>query len=304
MCRNDPHHIIDQAAFRWKRLFLLTAGLINDKKREKSVMPQLNEKAAQNLSALRAQKPLIHNITNYVVMNYTANALLAMGASPVMAHAQNEVEDMVAFAGALVLNIGTLTDDWILSMITAGRKASAQQIPVILDPVGSGATPLRTDSAKKIIAETRVSVIRGNASEILSLRHAESKTKGVDTIHSVEEAAKTATVLAQELDTTLAITGPVDLVTDGDRVIRVKNGHPLMGYVTGTGCTATVTIGAFLAVDADPVTATATALAYFGLAGEIAGQNASAPGSFMIQMLDALYTITPEVLAAGSKFED
>jgi hydroxyethylthiazole kinase len=264
-------------------------------------MPHLNEKAAQNLSALRTQKPLIHNITNYVVMNYTANALLAMGASPVMAHAQNEVEEMVSFAGALVLNIGTLTDDWILSMITAGRKASEQQIPVILDPVGSGATALRTESAKKIIAETRVRVIRGNASEILSLRHAESKTKGVDSIHSVEEAAKTATVLAQELDTTLAITGPVDLITDGQRVIRVKNGHPLMGFVTGTGCTATVTIGAFLAVDADPVTATATALAYFGLAGEIAGQNASAPGSFMIQMLDALYTITPETLAAGCK---
>jgi hydroxyethylthiazole kinase len=266
-------------------------------------MPQLNRKAAQNLSALRTQKPLIHNITNYVVMNYTANALLAMGASPVMAHAHNEVEDMVAFAGALVLNIGTLTDDWILSMITAGRKASEQQIPVILDPVGSGATPLRTDSAKKIIAETRVGVIRGNASEILSLRHAESKTKGVDSIHSVEEAAKTATVLAQELDTTLAITGPVDLITDGDRVIRVKNGHPLMGFVTGTGCTATVTIGAFLAVDSDPVTATATALAYFGLAGEIAGQNASAPGSFMIQMLDALYTITPKDLETGCKIE-
>jgi hydroxyethylthiazole kinase len=267
-------------------------------------MPQLNEKAAQNLSALRARKPLIHNITNYVVMNYTANALLAMGASPVMAHAQNEVEDMVALAGALVLNIGTLTDDWILSMITAGRKASEQQIPVILDPVGSGATTLRTDSAKKIIAETRVSVIRGNASEILSLRHAESKTKGVDSIHSVDEAARTATVLAQELDTTLAITGPVDLITGGERVIRVKNGHPLMGYVTGTGCTATVTIGAFLAVDADPVTAAATALAYFGLAGEIAGQNASAPGSFMIQMLDALYTITPEALETGCKIEE
>jgi hydroxyethylthiazole kinase len=266
-------------------------------------MPHLNEKAAQNLSALRTQKPLIHNITNYVVMNYTANALLAMGASPVMAHAQNEVEEMVSFAGALVLNIGTLTDDWILSMITAGRKASEQQIPVILDPVGSGATALRTESAKKIIAETRVRVIRGNASEILSLRHAESKTKGVDSIHSVEEAAKTATVLAQELDTTLAITGPVDLITDGQRVIRVKNGHPLMGFVTGTGCTATVTIGAFLAVEADPVIATATALAYFGLAGEIAGQTASAPGSFMIQMLDALYTITPEALAAGCKIE-
>ena len=267
------------------------------------MIKQLNEKAATNLTALREQKPLIHNITNYVVMNYTANALLAMGASPVMAHAQNEVKDMVAFAGALVLNIGTLTDDWITSMLQAGKKASEQRTPIILDPVGSGATPLRTDSANKIIDQTSVSVIRGNASEILSLRHAESKTKGVDSIHSVEEAAKTATILAQELDTTLAITGPVDLITDGNRVIRVSNGHPLMGYVTGTGCTATVTIGAFLAVDDDPVSATATALAYFGLAGEVAGQNASAPGSFMIQMIDALYNITPQDLIAGCKIE-
>ena len=266
-------------------------------------MKHLNEKAAKNLTAVREQKPLIHNITNYVVMNYTANALLAMGASPVMAHAQNEVEDMVSFAGALVLNIGTLTDDWIFSMIKAGKKASERQTPIILDPVGSGATPLRTDAAKKIIDQTRVSVIRGNASEILSLRHAESKTKGVDSIHSVEEAAKTATVLSQELDTTLAITGPVDLITDGSRAIRVANGHPLMGYVTGTGCTATVTIGAFLAVDDDPVSATATALAFFGLAGEVAGENASAPGSFMVQMIDALYTITPQDLKEGCKIE-
>jgi hydroxyethylthiazole kinase len=267
-------------------------------------MDPLVEKAAKNLSAIRDKKPLIHNITNYVVMNYTANALLAMGASPVMAHATNEVEDMVSFAGALVLNIGTLSNDWITAMLKAGRKASEQQTPIILDPVGSGATPLRTRSAKKIIAETHISVIRGNASEILSLRHRESKTKGVDAIHSVDEAATTAKVLAQELKTTLAITGPVDLITDGARVIRVANGHPLMGYVTGTGCTATVTIGAFLAVDDDPVSATATALAYFGLAGEVAGQNASAPGSFMIQMLDALYSITPQALKKGCKIEE
>ena len=266
-------------------------------------MEKLNDMAAHNLNAVREKKPLIHNITNFVVMNYTANALLAMGASPVMAHAQNEVEDMVSLAGALVLNIGTLTDDWIDSMIKAGKKASENGTPIILDPVGSGATALRTDSAKKIIDQTRISVIRGNASEILSLRRTESKTKGVDSIHSVEEAAKAATVLAQELNTTLAITGPVDLVTDGKRVIRVANGHPLMGCVTGTGCTATVTIGAFLAVDTDPVSATATALAYFGLAGEVAAQSASAPGSFMIQMIDALYSITAEELKKGCKIK-
>ena len=264
-------------------------------------MTALSGKAAENLVALREKKPLIHNITNYVVMNYTANALLAMGASPVMAHAQNEVEDMVAFAGALVLNIGTLSDDWISSMIKAGKKASQLDTPIVLDPVGSGATPLRTKSAKSIISETNIKVIRGNASEILSLRDENSKTKGVDSIHSVEEAAEAARNLAQELRTTLAITGPVDLVTDGTRILRVSNGHPLMGYVTGTGCTATAAIGAFLAVDNDPLNATATALSFFGLAGEIAAETASAPGTFSIRMLDALYTITPEKLREGCR---
>jgi hydroxyethylthiazole kinase len=266
-------------------------------------MTALSEKAAENLVALREKKPLIHNITNYVVMNYTANALLAMGASPVMAHAQNEVEDMVAFAGALVLNIGTLTDDWISSMIKAGKKASQLGTPIVLDPVGSGATPLRTNAARNIISQTKIKVIRGNASEILSLRDENSKTKGVDSIHSVDEAAEAARNLSDELHTTLAITGPVDLVTNGTRILRVSNGHPLMGYVTGTGCTATATIGAFLAVDNDPLSATATALAFFGLAGEIAAKTASAPGTFMIQMLDALYTITPEKLREGCKIQ-
>jgi hydroxyethylthiazole kinase len=267
-------------------------------------MKNLSEKAALNLDAVRKKKPLIHNITNYVVMNYTANALLAMGASPVMAHAPNEVEQMVSFAGALVLNIGTLDNDWIDSMIKAGKKATALKTPVILDPVGSGATSLRTDSAKKIINETNISVIRGNASEILSLKSSDSKTKGVDSIHSVEDASETAKTLAGELKTTLAITGPVDLITDGARTVHVSNGHPLMAYVTGTGCTASAIIGAFLAVDNDPFSAAATALAFLGMAGEVAGKKAQAPGSFMIEMLDALYLITPEKLEAGCKIEE
>ena len=265
-------------------------------------MTDLREKAAQNLKTLREKKPLIHNITNYVVMNYTANALLAMGASPVMAHARGEVEEMVGFAGALVINIGTLSSRWIEAMIKAVKKAGSLGTPVVLDPVGSGATTMRTDTSKKIIAQGAVGVIRGNASEILSLRHSDSKTKGVDSIHSVDEAAETATVLARELGSTLAITGPTDLVTDGERIIKVANGHELMGYVTGTGCTATTTIGAFLAVDEDTVSATATALAFFGLAGEKAAEKASAPGSFMIALIDALYTITPDQLGAGCKF--
>jgi hydroxyethylthiazole kinase len=267
-------------------------------------LEDFSEKAAFNLAAVRDQNPLIHNITNLVAMNYTANALLAMGAAPVMAHDQGEVEEMVALAGALVINIGTLTEDWLTAMIKAGKKASEKDIPIILDPVGSGATPLRTKAARKIIAETHVRVIRGNASEIVSLKHTDSKTRGVESVHSVEEAAQAAEVLAEELKTTLAITGAVDLITDGNRVIRVSNGHPLMRYVTGAGCTATVTIAAFLAVDADPLSAAATALAFFGLAGEIAAETSSAPGSFMIRMLDALYLITPEELKKRCRIQE
>jgi len=264
-------------------------------------MSDYAQRAAHNLAALRAQKPLIHNITNFVVMNYTANALLAMGASPVMAQAPDQLEEMVGLAGALVLNIGTLTEEWIDSMLTAGKAAAERRLPVVLDPVGSGATALRTRSARRIISDVRPAVIRGNASEVLSLRDASSMTKGVDTLHAVDDAARSAAALARELRAVVAVTGPVDLVTDGSRTARVANGHSLMGRVTGTGCTATAAIGAFLAVDTDPLSAAATALAYFGLAGEVAAETAAAPGSFMIGMLDALYTISPEQLRDGCR---
>ncbi len=260
----------------------------------------LAKKAAENLKNLRDKKPLIHNITNFVVMNYTANALLACGASPVMAHAQEEVEEMVSFAGALVLNIGTLTPYWIESMLKAGKKANDVNVPIILDPVGSGATKLRTDSAKKLIDELSITVVRGNASEVLSLTHKGSKTKGVDSLHSVDDASDAAIQLAKELDTTLAITGAVDLVTDGQLIHRVSNGHELMRNITGTGCTATALIGAFLAVDKNPIEATSTALSFFGLAGELAASKAKMPGSFQIALLDALFTIDEKRLEEGA----
>jgi hydroxyethylthiazole kinase len=257
------------------------------------------DRAAHNLSAIREKRPLIHNITNFVAMNFTANVLLAMGASPVMAHAIHEVEEMVSRAAALVLNIGTLTEDRVTSMIAAGRKASVCQVPVIFDPVGSGATSFRSRSARQIIAETQPRVIRANPSEALSLMDASAQTRGLDAAHTVDQAIAAARHLSSELSATLAITGPLDLVTDGRLTLRIANGHPLMSRVTAMGCAATAVIGAFLSVDPDPVTAAATALAYFGLAGEIAGRQAAAPGSFMIQLLDALYTITPEQLKSG-----
>jgi hydroxyethylthiazole kinase len=262
---------------------------------------KLAKKAAENLNIMRKKKPLVHNITNYVVMNSTANALLACGASPVMAHAQEEVQEMVSLAGALVLNIGTLTPYWVDSMLMAGKRANEMNVPIILDPVGSGATNLRTQAAKKLIDNLSIRVVRGNASEVLSLAHEGSRTKGVDAIHSVDEAADAAIVLARELDTTLAITGEVDLITDGARVYMVHNGHELMGYVTGTGCTATALIGAFLAVDQDSVEAASTALAYFGLAGEKGAETAKAPGSFQVALLDALFAIDGEALQKGAK---
>jgi hydroxyethylthiazole kinase len=267
-------------------------------------MTALAQKAAENLAAIRRGRPLIHNITNFVVMNVTANALLACGASPVMAHAENEVEDMVAYAGALVLNIGTLTDTWVASMLKAGRRATELGKPIVLDPVGSGATRLRTDAAKAILAQTGVSIVRGNASEILSLAGRDSRTKGVDATASVDDAATVAGLLAQELGVTLAITGPTDLVTDGRRTVLVEGGHGLMPCVTGTGCSATVLVGAFHAVDPDPVSAAATALAYFGLAGEMAGAKAEGPGSFQMHLLDALHGLTPQDLAARCRIRE
>lgn len=267
-------------------------------------MSDLAQKAADNLRALRQTKPLIHNITNFVVMNYTANALLACGASPVMAHAENEVEEMVAYAGALVLNIGTLTDAWVAAMLKAGRRASALGKPIVLDPVGSGATSLRTETAKSILTWTKVSVVRGNASEILSLAGRDAATKGVDATDSMEDAGRAAGALARELGTTLAITGPTDLVTDGRRTLVIEGGHGLMPCVTGTGCSASALVGAFLAVDPDPVSAAATALAFFGLAGERAGARSEGPGSFQIHLLDTLYNLTPEELAHGCRIRE
>jgi len=264
-------------------------------------MTSLVEQTAENLITIRSNKPLVHNITNFVVMNFTANVLLATGASPVMAHAINEVEDMVGFAGALVLNIGTLTDTWVDSMVAAGQKATTINTPIILDPVGAGATTLRTDAAKRILQETGVSIVRGNSSEILALAGSASETRGVDAANTVAEAAGVAKVLAKELGTTLAITGPIDCITDGDRVIEVANGHDLMPYVTGTGCSATAIIGAFAAVEKDMVAAAAGALAFFGLAGEKAAAKAGGPGTFMIELLDALYNLSPEEFKAGAR---
>ena len=252
--------------------------------------------AAQALQAMRDARPLVHNITNYVVMNFTANVLLSAGASPIMAHAPEEMEELVAICSSLVINIGTLSAPWVDSMVLAGKTAAKLNKPVVLDPVGAGASKLRTDSAWRIIKEAGVSVIRGNASEIMALQMADATTRGVDSSHEVSEAKDIAQSLAKNLGATVAVTGAQDLVTDGYTTLSVDNGHELMSMVTGTGCAASSIIGAFVGSISDTLSATASGLAYFGVAGQWAATQAQLPGSFMIQFIDGLHQVSPAMV--------
>ena len=254
------------------------------------------EKSSDILEKIRREHPLVHNITNYVVMNFTANALLALGASPVMAHAIEEVEEMVGLANALVINIGTLSQPWIDSMVKAARAARDRSIPIVLDPVGAGATRFRTEAARRLMDEAPVAVLRGNASEILAVAGQKGITRGVESVHGVEEARLAARDLAKTYGTVVAVTGAEDFVTDGLRMARISNGHPLMGRVTGTGCTASAITGAFCAAETDAFAAAIGALVIFGIAGELAALPNPGPGSFQVGLLDALDAIDGAII--------
>jgi len=249
------------------------------------------------LRRLRERKPLVHQITNYVVMNETANATLALGALPVMAHAREEVEEMVALAGALVLNIGTLSPPWVEAMIAAGKAAGAAGTPVVLDPVGAGATRYRTDTAKRILAEVDVTVLRGNQGEVATLVGVAAEVRGVESIGGADEPADLARLAARSLGLVASVTGVVDHVSDGERVFAVANGHELLASVTGTGCMSSAITGCFLAAKPDaPLAAAAEALAAFGVAGEDAARDAKGPGSFHVGLYDALAALDPATL--------
>jgi hydroxyethylthiazole kinase len=253
--------------------------------------------AATSLRELRARKPLIHQITNYVVMNETANATLALGALPVMAHAREEVEEMVGLASALVLNIGTLSEHWIDAMLLAGRAANERGVPVVLDPVGAGATRYRTDTAKRLLDEIRIAVVRGNAGEVATLVGVDAEVRGVESIGEAADPGELARAAARELGAVAAVTGPVDHVSDGDQIVGVANGHELLGAVSGTGCMATAITGCFLAVKPDaPLEAAAEALVAFGVAGEDAARTAHGPGTFHAGLYDALAGLEPDTL--------
>jgi len=245
----------------------------------------------KDVEKIRKNAPLVHNFTNYVVMNTTANALLALGASPVMAHAVPEVEEMVQIAGALVINIGTLSDTWIEAMFKAAKKAKSKQIPIIIDPVGVGATQYRTRTARELIQASAPSIIRGNGSEIMALCEQDITTKGVDSTSASDQAIDSARALAREFNCVVCITGEIDYIVSQKAIIQVKNGHAMMPCVTGLGCTATALCGAFAAINPECGIAAAHAMAVMGIAGEMAAKNAQGPGTLQVNFIDALYQL-------------
>ena len=249
------------------------------------------EHLERDLKQVREQLPLVHNITNYVVMNNTANALLAVGASPVMAHSVDEVEEMASIASSLVINIGTLEKAWVEAMLLAGKTALSKQIPIVFDPVGAGATSYRTQICKQIIETCKPSIIRGNASEIIALCNANVQTKGVDSTASSDSALDSAKALALQTKAIVVISGQTDYITDGTLVNTVENGNPLMARVTGMGCTATAMVAAFAAINPNQLEAATHAMAIMGIAGEIATAQSRGTGSLQLNFLDELCII-------------
>lgn len=255
----------------------------------------------RDFGSVRQHAPLVHNITNFVVMNNTANALLAIGASPVMAHAIEEVEDMVHIASSLVINIGTLNADWVSSMVVAGKAALKKGIPIVLDPVGAGATPYRTQVCKQLLETIKPSIVRGNGSEIMALVNDSINTKGVDSNDSSDSALQSAKQLANETGAIVVISGPTDYITNGRDTEVITNGSPLMARVTGMGCTATALVGAFAAINSNYLEAATHAMAVMSIVGERAASRAKGNGSMQLYFLDELCNLTDDILATNLK---
>jgi hydroxyethylthiazole kinase len=267
------------------------------------------------LEKVKATTPLVHCITNYVTVNDVANMLLASGGAPIMADAIEEVEDITSICGSLVLNIGTLNTRTIASMVKAGEKAVSLGHPVILDPVGAGASPLRTETTFTLLEKIRFSVIRGNISEIMTIAKGSGTTRGVDadlrdmvTEDNLDEAVSFAKDLSAKTGAVIAITGAIDIVADGKKAYIIRNGHPMMGRITGTGCMLTALIGAYVCANPDQaLEATAAAVCLMGLAGELAhGKTVLQDGgtsSFRMHLIDAVSTMDGETLEEGATYE-
>lgn len=247
--------------------------------------------ALEGLEALKRARPLIHHITNDVVTNFTANVTLCLGAAPVMAPSVEESAEMAAMAGCLLLNIGTISPIQLDSMLAAGRSANERGVPVVLDPVGAGATALRSSAVFRLMESVRISVLRGNAGEVLQCAGAGGRVRGVDSAELGEPDRRIFDELAGATGAVVAVTGAVDYVTDGHAAFEIPFGHPLMGRITGTGCGATAAVACFAALGGRLVERTAGALAAYGAAGSIAARRAEGPGTFVPFFLDALASL-------------
>ena len=264
-------------------------------------MPQVYEL----LDRIRAKKPLIHHITNWVTIYDCANITRTIGALPVMAHALEESAEMVSIASALVLNIGTLTPPLIESMIRAGKAANQQSTPIVLDAVGVGATSLRTNSALKIMKEVKIEIIKGNSAEIGTLAGVDAEVKGVEAMSVEGDPVQIAQMLAKNEGSTVVITGKQDIISDGTATYLVNNGHEMMGSIVGTGCMAASVIGCFAAVEENSTFASTAALACFGIAGELAAKSdrSKGPGTYKEIFYDEVYNLNEEKIKSLEKFE-
>ena len=264
----------------------------------------MKELLFKHITSVREQAPLVQNITNYVVMNNTANALLAVGASPIMAHAHPEMQSMQAICQALVINIGTLDEYWVESMKLAVAAANQNNKPWILDPVGAGATAYRDEVLSELLA-LKPTAIRGNASEILALaKHNTTATKGVDSTSSSLEAIEAAQFLNKEYGALVVISGAVDIVVSEESVDQLKNGDALMTKITGMGCSATAILAAFIAVIPNKKEAALAATSLMAVAGELAAMSSQGPGSLQMHLLDKLHSITKEEYINSVKILD
>ncbi len=251
----------------------------------------------------KQRSPLVLNITNLVVMNTTANMLLALGASPLMAHATEELDEMVSIADSLVLNIGTLDQHWLSAMQQAQSIALQQQKPIVLDPVGAGASLMRTQAAQQIL-ETGITILRGNASEILALTDSSFHARGVDSQHSSAHAIQAAQHLSQQYNCCVVISGRSDYICSSDSTLCVTGGDEMLTRITGMGCSATALIAAFAALDRTPMCAAIDAMTMMKIASEQAAASANGPGSFYTALLDAIYSITEDELNTRNEKHD
>jgi len=266
------------------------------------------------LENVRRQCPLIHNITNYVTVNDCANIVIACGAAPIMADDEDEAADIAALCAGLNINIGTLNSRTVASMLVAGKRANELNHPVVLDPVGAGASKLRTETAMKLLEEVKFSVIRGNISEIKTLASGSGTTKGVDadvadkvTEENLDDVIAFAKAFAEKTGAVIAITGAIDIVADNKKAYCIRNGHSMMSSITGTGCQLSAMTAAFVTANSDyPLEATAAAVSAMGYAGEIAYSRLGemdGNSTYRNYIIDAIYNMTPEMLEKGAKYE-